>query len=115
MRKLSFRKVTVKWLLTGGGIGLLMAILGFYSGMWGNFFKDSYPIDMTIVGWLLVGAYYPARCFIHLWVYMNLPPTSELAWVILPPIAIMLQWTLLGLLVGLWRCSTTRKGANNLQ
>ena len=51
----------------------------------------------------------PANWFAHLWSYdLNLPPNGEAAFAIVPMAAAVLQWTLLGFLIGLGLCVRSR-------
>ena len=56
----------------------------------------------------------PALWFSHIWTYhLNLPPRGEVAWVAVPIVAILLQWTLLGFAIGYWRYRALRKSKQN--
>jgi len=90
----------------------LMTILGFFLGVWGSFFRDL-SVDIPIICWPLIAIHFPARWFIRLWIYMSLPPHSEIAWIVLPPIAIILQWIFIGFLLGLWMAWGKNRGNNH--
>jgi uncharacterized membrane protein len=52
----------------------------------------------------------PALWLAHAWTYdLGLPPRGEVAWVVVPMAAIVVQWTLMGLLIGLCRCIKFRR------
>lgn len=52
----------------------------------------------------------PALWLAHAWTYdLGLPPRGEIAWVAVPMAAIVVQWTLVGFLIGLWRCFKLRR------
>ena len=47
----------------------------------------------------------PALWLAHAWTYdFGLPPRGEIAWVVVPMAAIVVQWTVLGFLIGLCFC-----------
>ena len=51
----------------------------------------------------------PALWLAHAWTYdFGLPPRGEIAWVVVPMAAVVVQWTVLGLLIGLCRCFKLR-------
>jgi hypothetical protein len=52
----------------------------------------------------------PALWLARSWTYdFGLPPRGEIAWVVVPMAAIVLQWTVLGLLIGLCFCFRSRR------
>jgi hypothetical protein len=52
----------------------------------------------------------PALWLAHAWTYeLALPPRGEAAWVVVPMAAIVVQWTLLGLLIALSCCFKLRR------
>jgi len=51
----------------------------------------------------------PALWLAHTWTYdFGLPPRGEIAWVVVPTAAIVVQWTVLGHLIGLYLCFRSR-------
>lgn len=87
---MSFR--TTKCAATGLGIGfgfsLLMAL------------PLAFAVQLSKTPFETVNA--PALWLAHAWTYdFGLPPRGEIAWVVVPMAAIVVQWTVLGFLVGL--------------
>ena len=81
----------------GFGIGVLLLIIGL------NF--ESYPVIATLEDIIHI----PASWAAHYWSYeLGLPPHQEAAFAVVPMVAAILQWTLLGSLIGIWRCFTSR-------
>ena len=82
---------------TGFGIGVLMLIIGLIS--------ERRPIFAKLVNIIHMPAWWAA----HYWSYeLELPPYHEAAFAVVPIVAVILQWTLLGLLIGIWRCFTSK-------
>ena len=80
----------------GFGIGVLLLIIGL------NF--ESYPAVATVEDII----HTPAAWAAHLWSYeLGLPPHQEAAFAVVPMVAAILQWTLFGSLIGIWRCFTS--------
>ena len=82
-------------LATGAGfvVGVLILTIGL------NF--ETIPFIGAAVSLLHV----PSDGCAHYWSYrLDLPPHQEAAFVVVPLVAAILQWTLLGLLIGVWRC-----------
>ena len=81
----------------GFGAGVLLLIIGLIS--------ESFPSIAKLVNIIHMPAWWAAHC----WSYeLGLPPYHEAAFVVVPIVAVILQWTLLGLLIGIWRCFTSR-------
>jgi len=93
-----------RMVLVGVGIGIALAAVGFFSRLNSSFFVDSVPPDVSVFEWIWVGLNYPARCLYRVWVFsLGLPPKGELVvWFVLPSLAVLLQWTCIGILMGLW-------------
>ncbi len=72
----------------GFGFGVLMAV------------PLAFAVQLSKTPYETVNA--PALWLAHAWTYdFGLPPRGELAWVAVPMAAIILQWSVLGLLIGL--------------
>ncbi len=76
----------------GFGVGLLMLVVGLGC--------EAYPAVRSV----FAGLHAPASWGARLWSdVLHLAPRGEAAFAIVPMVAVVLQWTLLGLLVGLGR------------
>ena len=99
-------KLTSKWVMVGTLIGSLFGLL--------MTFGWRIPNEKTTLldAHRLINA--PAFWCANLWTYhLNLPPRGEVAWVAVPIVAILLQWTLLGFAIGYWRYRALRKSKQN--
>ena len=84
----------------GFGMGVLFLIIGLIS--------ESYPHIAKLVNIIHMPAWRAA----HYWSYeLGLPPYHEAAFAVVPIVTVILQWTLLGLLIGIWRCLASRHKA----
>ena len=62
--------------------------------------------------WSILNA--PALRAADWWTRAGLPPTNEAAWVVTPAIMVLTQWTLVGVLAGLyWSFRTRRKNGQH--
>lgn len=72
----------------GFGFGVIMAL------------PLAFAVELSKTVFETVNA--PALWLAHAWTHdFGLPPRAEIAWVVVPMAAIVVQWTLLGLLIGL--------------
>ena len=78
-------------------IGFVVGILILTIGL--NY--ETIPFIEALVSLLHI----PSNWCAHYWSYsLDLPPHQEAAFAVVPLVAAVLQWTLLGLLIGIWRC-----------
>lgn len=79
--------------------GVVLSAYGYFSGAHlCPFFTEGWPTYVKV--WASIN--YPSILFVRLWVFhLHLPPQGEIgAWVVVPLISVLLQWTLMGLLTG---------------
>ena len=89
-----FKRIGVGCLL-GFGCGVLM-VLPFFHG------KGELVGSKTVMA-VWEGINTPALWLAHKWTYdAGLGPRGEVAWVLVPVVMILLQWTLIGILAGVW-------------
>ena len=95
---MSFRttKCAATGLGIGFGFGLLMAL------------PLAFAVQLSKTPFEIVNA--PALWLAHGWTYdFGLPPRGEIAWVVVPMAAVVVQWTVQGLLIGLCLCLRLRR------
>ena len=79
-------------LSAGFGVGFLMVILAFM--------LEKNPAAMGV--WNFIQK--PALLLADWWTGIGMPPSGEASWIITPAMMVLAQWSLIGLLVSLWRC-----------
>lgn len=106
MRALLYTKEIALRTLLGGVVGMLLSAILFFTRLKASFLADDYPRDLSFIEWLWISASYPARLVFRLWVFvLHWPPQNDVAvMLVLPYIAVVMQWMLIGLLFGLWKC-----------
>ena len=97
-------KHTFKYVFLCLTVGVIFAGIGFLSRLKACFLADTYPKDLSLLEWLWIVINFPARLIFRLWVVgLRFPPQNDVLVVLmLPTIAILVQWVFVGFLVGLW-------------
>ena len=98
--------------LQGMGVGVLLALVGFFSGQSGYLVADlGQEHGVSVFGWAWIVLNYPARLLFQLWVFkLQLPPQNDfLVVAVLPSVAILLQWLAIGFIVGIWTYRTKKR------
>jgi len=100
--------------MLGAAIGTLLSGIVFFTRLKACFLAggDSFPWgDLSVIEWLWIIISYPARLLFRLWVFvLHLPPHNDVVVMgVLPSIAVVIQWTLIGFVFGLWKCRQRRE------
>ena len=89
--------------LAGVLMGVLSASVAFFTRLWGSFYGMNCPADISIMEsiWLILN--WPARELFKLWVFqLRMPPQDNASvFCVLPVWAILVQWILIGCLIGI--------------
>ncbi len=90
--------------LVGLGLGVGFAILEFVVlGAAERIFHDHTVQPMRFFNLVFGILNAPAEWLGYIWIdILHLPPRSELAWVLVPVVTVLMQWGLIGFLGGLW-------------
>ena len=122
MRKSICIKALTARAMLGTAIGALLSGIVFFTRLKACFLagRDNFPWkDLSAIEWLWIIISYPARLLFRLWVFiLHFPPHNEVVVMgVLPSIAVVIQWTFIGFVIGLWKCRQLREArkATNFQ
>ena len=95
------------------GVGVFLAVIGFFTRLRGIFVVElGQQHDLSVFEWAWIVVNYPARLLFDLWaIKLRLPPQNDvLVVLVLPSVAILLEWLIIGVLVGIWNVYRIRRG-----
>jgi hypothetical protein len=94
------------------GAGVVFSVIGLLTRLGGSFIVDLAPENyFSVTEWVWIVVNYPARLLFYLWVFkLRLPPQNDVVvYLVLPSVAILLQWLIIGVLVAMWNAYRVRR------